>query len=206
MKGTNQKILRAARFLFNQNGVANVSQRAISDHIAISPGNLTYHFNKREEIIEAIYAEFSQELKDALQYAEGQEANLQTLLDFSKTVNKTLFENRFFMIDFVQITRNNNRIRKDYVSFSVKREKFIQNTLALFVKNGIIRKEELPNEYEYLGRRLQLVNDFWITYSGTTKEDLMLKHTRIYSEIVLQSIYPYLTSKGKDQFKTVISY
>ena len=45
MNSTRKKIMRAARLLFNEYGVAKISQRTICNHIAISPGNLTYHFN-----------------------------------------------------------------------------------------------------------------------------------------------------------------
>ncbi len=75
-----------------------------------------------------------------------------------------------------------------------------------FIKSGLMREEQLPNEYKLLYMRLQLFGDFWIASIGTTDEEIMLKHTRTYTEMFMQSAYPYLTEKGRKQFKKVMGY
>mgnify|MGYP000020578359 CR=1 FL=1 len=200
MTGTNQKILRAARVLFNEHGVAKVSQRTICDHIAISPGNLTYHFKKRDDIIEALYFELAEAIEAQMELAEKSELNLDGLAELTKATNKILFENRFFMIDFIQVLRSNRKIKKHYTTLSSKRLALIKRIVENLVKNGEMREEELPNEYDYLFKRAQLFGDFWIASIGTTTEDVMLKHSRIYTDSFMQSFYPYLTKKGKEKF------
>lgn len=206
MSGTHSKILRAARFLFNQHGVANVSQRAIADHIAISPGNLTYHFKKRDDIIEALYHGLVDEMNEIFDRLEGENPTLETLLNTTKAMNKIFFENRFFMIDFIHILRSNKSIRKDYAELSKKRQGQTIAMMEQLISNGLVRKEELPREYELFYRRLQLFGDFWIASIGTTEEEVMLKHTRVYTEMFMQSLYPYLTATGKKEFKSVMGY
>jgi AcrR family transcriptional regulator len=200
MSGTNQKILRAARILFNEAGVAKVSQRTICDHIAISPGNLTYHFKKRDDIIEALYFQLAADFEDRLDLAEKAELNLSELQSATKDINKILFENRFFLIDFMQILRSSKKIKKHYTALSARRLAYIESLLNNLTKTGIMRKAELPNEYDQLLQRSLLIGDFWIASIGTTAEDVMLKHTRIYTTMFMQSFYPYLTKKGKDAF------
>lgn len=206
MAKTREKILRAARLLFNTHGVAKVSQRAISDHIAISPGNLTYHFKKRDDIILALYFELVEVMNECFEEVTTLKPSLEVLLNFTKKMNKELFEYRFFMIDFIQILRSNKKIKKHYVKLSSLRQKQIQDTIEALINQGLIREEELPNEYKFLYKRFQLFGDFWIASIGTTKEDVMLKHTRSYTEIFMQSIYPYLTEKGKIAFRKVMGY
>ncbi len=200
MSGTNQKILRAARVLFNEHGVAKVSQRTICDHIAISPGNLTYHFKKRDDIIDALYFELAEAIEVQLELAEKSELSLNGLAELTKATNKILFENKFFMIDFMQVIRSNRKIKKHYTALSTKRLAFIKRLVENLVENGEMREEELPNEYDYLYKRAQLFGDFWIASVGTTTEDVMLKHSRIYTDSFMQSFYPYLTKKGKEKF------
>jgi AcrR family transcriptional regulator len=108
MKGTRQKILRAARLLFNQHGVATISQRNISEHIAISPGNLTYHFKKRDDILEALYFELVEVMDESFKKMEGENPSLKLLLNLTKGMNKNFFDYRFFMIDFIHIIRSNH--------------------------------------------------------------------------------------------------
>lgn len=49
-----EKILNKALDLFNIYGFESVKMRDISGALNISPGNLTYHFKKKEDIIYAI--------------------------------------------------------------------------------------------------------------------------------------------------------
>lgn len=200
MRGTNQKILRAARLLFNEQGVAKVSQRTICDHIAISPGNLTYHFKKRDDIIEALYFEFAADIEFCLDSAEKSELTLQELELFTRDTNKILFESRFFMIDFIQILRSHPNINKHYTDLSARRLAYIKRLVDNLTKEEVMRKAELPNEYDHFYKRAHLFGDFWIASIGTTPDDVMLKHTRIYTNIFMQSFYPYLTQKGKGIF------
>ncbi|NOQ72405.1 MAG: TetR family transcriptional regulator [Crocinitomix sp.] len=200
MSGTNQKILRAARLLFNEHGVAKVSQRTICDHIAISPGNLTYHFKKRDDIIEALYFELATAIEECLDVAEKAELNLAELAQLTKATNKIFFENRFFVIDFIQILRSNAVINKHYTNISTRRFTYIKQLVENLIQTGEMRKAELPNEYNNLYKRSELFGDFWVASIGSTPDEVMLKHTRIYTDSFMQSFYPYLTRKGKDAF------
>ena len=206
MSGTRYKILRAARLLFNEHGVAKVSQRTISDHIAISPGNLTYHFKKRDDIIEALYFELIEAMNESFTLVEKSEPSFELLHELTRSVNKNFFDNRFFMIDFIQILRSNNKIKKHYVGLTEQRKEQMSKVIKYLVDNGLMRKAELPNEYDHLFKRIQLFGDFWIASIGTTKEDVMLKHTRAYTESFMQSMYPYLTERGKTAFKKAMGY
>ncbi len=206
MKGTKYRILRAARLLFNERGMTNVTQRTIADHIAISPGNLTYHFKKREEIVETLYLEMREEISAFLTQFESKSPSLDSLFDLSKGMNKLLYENRFFTSDYFEIIRSNEFIKKDYVSLSVRREELVLSLLSSFTQQGLMRKEELPQEFNYLSKRIQLLTDYWIIALGTSQEELMLKHTRVYTEMGMQMLYPYLTVKGKEAFKNLMNY
>jgi AcrR family transcriptional regulator len=49
-----ESIIIVARNLFNKFGYNGVSMRNISDELGISVGNLTYHYKKKEDLIEAV--------------------------------------------------------------------------------------------------------------------------------------------------------
>ncbi len=203
MSKTKSKILRAARLLFNEHGVTKVSQRRIADHIAISPGNLTYHFKKREDIIEALYIEMASNVDEVLDILDQENLDLKSFKELTKEINTILFESRFFMIDLFMILRSNKKIQKDYLKLSNKREKVTIKIIDSLVKHKLMRTEELPEEYEFLSKRIQLFGDFWIASIGAKKENVILKDARIYTENLMQSIYPYLTKKGKEMYKKI---
>ena len=53
-QSTRQDILACARRLFDRHGYNGVSMRDIAKELDISVGNLTYHFKKKENLLEAI--------------------------------------------------------------------------------------------------------------------------------------------------------
>jgi len=53
-QSTRQDILACARRLFEQQGYNGVSMRDMAKELGISVGNLTYHFKKKENLLEAI--------------------------------------------------------------------------------------------------------------------------------------------------------
>jgi AcrR family transcriptional regulator len=55
MSSTKERILNSAVELFNSRGFVNVTMRDIAAELDMSLGNLTYHFKKKEELMEAIH-------------------------------------------------------------------------------------------------------------------------------------------------------
>ena len=80
MKGdTKNRILVASLQLFNEHGEPQTAINEIADEIDISPGNLHYHFRRKEHIVAALLDAFR---VDAGQLLEIPESDAVTLDDF----------------------------------------------------------------------------------------------------------------------------
>lgn len=197
---TKQLILNESLKLFNEKGVPNVSLRAISDKAEISIGNLQYHFKKREDIIEALYFQLV-EMMNGIFLKPQEDGLLNHFLAGSRVIITTLFDFRFFLLDFVAITRANDKIKKHYRELSKQREIEALKIVDLLIEKEIFRPAMLRNEYISLFRRLEVISNFWFSSVLIHADKLSKKSIDEYALLINQSIYPYLTLEGKKQYQ-----
>ncbi len=200
MKGTKKKILATALDLFNEKGLSRVTLRTIAQKMEISQGNLNYHFKKRDEIIENLYFDLVKNIDFRLSKSQNEAISLKLLLGLSASIMDSFYEYRFFLLDFVQIMRENKVIKAHYLELSKIREAQFSVLFNALIKKGILRKEILPNEYAFLYKRFQILGDFWISSAQVVNSRISKNMISEYATIINQSIYPYLTTKGKTTY------
>ena len=200
MKNTKDIILKTALNLFNTHGLPKITLRSIAKEMGISQGNLNYHFKKREDIIETLYFQLVKNIDNSISSTKNLDNVLELLFNISKTIMHNFYEYRFFMLDFVQIMRENNKIKTHYLILTTQREQEFAKLFELLVKEGTMRKEILPNEYNNLYKRFQILGDFWISSAETKKQPLTKNSVPIYSELMSQTIFPYLTTNGQKKY------
>lgn len=200
MKNTKDHILKTALDLFNADGLSKVTLRTIANKMGISQGNLSYHYKKREEIIESLYFQLVDKVDENMSKGEGGTVGLQTMFGMSAVMMENLFEYRFFMLDFVQIMRESDKIKTHFLQLTKIREEQFSMLFSGLIEKGVLRKEVLPNEYLFLYKRIQILGDFWISSAEITKPRLNKKMIKEYSEIINQTIFPYLTDVGKKEY------
>jgi len=198
MNKTKQKILITSLELFNNGGISNTSLRDIADEVGVSVGNLQYHFKKREDIIEAIYFQLVEKIDGVILI--NKDDLLKSFFLISTEMITLLFEYRFFLLDFISVTRNNNKIKNHYLELSKRREKEFLLIADVLIEKDIFRKELLHNEYHYLFKRIEIISNFW--FSSILIQNDVLSHACLkeYALLIRQSIYPYLTKNGKRSY------
>ncbi|VWX50154.1 TetR/AcrR family transcriptional regulator [Novosphingobium sp. 9U] len=102
---TQQRVLAVSAELFNLHGVEAVSVGMIADHMQISPGNLTYHYRRKADLIEHHFALLGTCAVTALEtFPVGAEprAFARALFDFLSEV----YQYRFLFLGASFITKN----------------------------------------------------------------------------------------------------
>ena len=198
MNATKQKILMKSLELFNTSGISKTSLRTISDEVGISVGNLQYHFKKREDIIEALYFQLVAKMNSI--FFIPTDDLLKSFLNISKEIITILYEYHFFLLDFVTITRRNQKIKSHYSELSKRREIETLKMVAVLINNNLFRKELLKNEYRSLFKRIEVISNFWFSSVLIQADNLTKESIQEYSLLISQSIYPYLTAEAKNQY------
>jgi len=104
---TKEKILSCAQALFRERGYNGVSLRDVAEAAGLSIGNLTYHFPKKESLVEALFA-----------VSAGQAQlpdRLETPADFTTFFRHVLAVQRraaFYFDSYVQLSQSSQTLRE----------------------------------------------------------------------------------------------
>lgn len=66
-RNTRNRVLVASLLLFNEKGEPRTTTNEIANEVDISPGNLHYHFRRKEQIVEALLDAFQADARQVLQ-------------------------------------------------------------------------------------------------------------------------------------------
>lgn len=190
MANTKSKIIDQSIALFNQHGYSNVSLHQIAKALDLSSGNLTYHFPKKADLMDAVYATFVEELislQSALGVGRGISEMLIELNEFIKFQNRFLF----FYVDLLDIGRNYPSIAKRHYAHIKGQIKRIEDNLNFNNSAGLIKKEfesELPT----------LAETIWMAVVFYPSQMILRGKENSHSKLldmVMSLLKPYLKSE-----------
>ncbi len=111
---TRNRILDAALQLFNERGTAATSTNLIAAEAGISPGNLYYHFEDKQEIIRALHAQYAAAHEGRWEPSPHARDNLAALRE-NVTAGMTLaWEYRFFERESLALLQADPELRARY--------------------------------------------------------------------------------------------
>lgn len=196
---TREKILETALRLFNEHGVPNVTLRRIAAEMAISQGNLNYHFKKREDIIEALYYQLLMVFEEEKAKLDTHEMDMAFIFASTRSGMEALYRFRFLMIDFNQNMRENPAIHQHFIQLEQIRKVTYLKAFDIAISKGIMRKPEFDNEYEDLIDTIRVFSDYWIA-SSEIYRDASATVVDKYHKLLVELFYPYFTETAKSKF------
>lgn len=187
-KDTRKEILDTAKQLFNRHGFNEVGIRDIADAMGISNGNVTYHFKKKEHIVEALLDDDQNDTKPktAPQTLEELDA---LILDMQYAVQN----NAYYFWHYTQLSQLSPKIhqkQKQRYQFNVQMLKEAFEKLQL---DGLVRKERFAGEYKTMIDALLLSSVYWIPFNKLKGEAGEME----YQVHAWGLIYSLLTKTGR---------
>ena len=197
MSTTRIKIVESSILLFNNKGLANVRLQDIAEYNNISPGNLTYHFKTKKDLMEYIIYYMIRKLVE-IEATQRESLKQMSLYNILRNNLVFLFNYRFFFRDILEIINLVPNAKSVFKDVNKLNEKFSIEYINISIKNGYMKKEAYDGQYKIFAK-----NNWAIVSSSLTTwevlDDSKNKYRKIFDEI-MGHFYPYLTKKGVDRY------
>lgn len=196
-----EKILIKAVELFNEQGIASTSPNNIAAALAISSGNLTYHFKTKSSLIEAVYERMHADSQNFIKL-EG----YLTLDDFRKIMVRFrdfMVEYRFFFQDLFFILQNYPEVGKLYEESNLQRLKQGRSLFEYYIETDRMIPEIDGINYDFLIHNVWMVGAFWNLQRKIFTSGEIVGRSMDLVDMTWYMILPYLTEKGKEEYRQI---
>ena len=194
---TRERILQAARRLFNDRGTSAVSTNHIAAETGISPGNLYYHFRDKRDIIRALHAQYAAAYEDRWQPSPDPSENLARLGENLAAGMALAFQYRFFEREILALLRADPKLRASYRQFYQRRLEQWVTFGEHLVAQGVLRAPRPPRTIHDLAVAIWLIAESWIGFLDITGDPQDPRQVARGADLVLAALDPYLTSRGR---------
>ncbi|WP_027707382.1 TetR/AcrR family transcriptional regulator [Zooshikella ganghwensis] len=194
---TRERILVTSLALFNHHGEPNITTIDISNEMDISPGNLYYHFQGKEEIITELYLRYESEILELLDSPSRHSLAIDDYWLYLHLIFETIHNYRFLYRDLLDLLAKNQKIKPRFTRvLSKKRKTFTEICEYLRDASYLVATDE---EIGVLADNATVVATFWLNYEVMrTKKgyDTRYINQGIYQVICL--VKPYMTDDQQE--------
>lgn len=191
-KDIKQEILCNARNLFNEHGYNEISMRNIADSLNISVGNLTYHFKKKEELVEAVLME---------QHKNYRKPSIPTTLEelnqFFIRILTHHSENPYYFRHYTQLAQLCPNVYQLQLKVMQDFHDVLIEGFQRFRKAGIMKPEELPGQTDRIVKALLTVSIYGFPNVKNSENKSSVNDSLLN---LWSLIYSLLTQQGQMEY------
>ncbi|WP_295004922.1 TetR/AcrR family transcriptional regulator [uncultured Dechloromonas sp.] len=159
---TRERILETALRLFNDFGEPNVTTTVIADEMDISPGNLYYHFNNKDEIVNALFADYEREIGTLLGAPEQRPHEVEDIWFFLHLLFETIWKYRFLYRDINDLLTRNRLVETHFRRILAQKHETGTTICRGLAASGLLAAT--PAQIPVLVTNMTLVATFWLSY------------------------------------------
>lgn len=189
---TRDRILRTALALFNEEGEAQVSTVEIAGVLEISPGNLYYHFKGKEAIIEALFDDFEEEIRQVLSAPIKRALSIEDNWIYIYIVFEEINDFRFFYNNLTGILERCPDLRSRFARLLRLKEETAASILSALEREGVIALSRA--ERDALAARFAAHLTFWLQFVNLSElggDSRRIINNGVYSAMMM--IAPYVS-------------
>lgn len=189
-----QAIMDTARKLFNEKGFHDTCMRDIAAALNISVGNLTYHYKKKEDLIEAIL------LQDHQKYQKPKP--IHTFRDFHQLLQDVTDQKKtrpYYYRHYVQLAQMCPAVYEMQVSVLKDLRDVLTEAVGYFADAGFLKKEFMQ-EYRHTVDAILTLIVYGLPDFCQTEED-----NQPIIDCVWSIIIPCFTGQGRGEYQRLMS-
>lgn len=198
MNATKEDILASGLRIVNARGLSALSVRAVAEDLGLSPGNVSYHFRRKEDLVAALVARLG------AGNAQGLEREVRTLRDFFELFRELFrnqYEHRGLVLALPDVVETFDQIRADYRKVEHQRRRAVFSRLASLRACGALAGDD--RELSRLVSHVTLIARFWIgearvSYSRYSQQRIVAH----YLALIADSFRPYTTAAHREELET----
>ena len=186
-RDTRRAILDMAKTLFSQQGYNAVSIGEIAGALGISKGNVTYHFKRKEDIMEALLAEAKPT------FFQEPPRTMEELDAFLEDMEQARENYAFYFQHHAQLGQLSPAIRARQQAIYHSQSALFAQALSILARQGMFRGEDFPGAYARVADTIFLTSLSWLPFCAVKgrKEDF---RTQAWSVL-----YPLLPPLGRQR-------
>ncbi len=200
---TKEKILAAALTLFNEDGVENITTRHIARAIDISQGNLHYHFPNRNAVIEGLFEQFLDQVRDAARHTPGQSFEPEQVLGSMEDNFRVMFNFRFLFVDSEVIWRRIPPMKDKLIGLLQAKKQEIHALTIEYRQLGILREDISSEQIDFLAEQFVFAIGTWLT--GAEYLRIPAKRTSYFARFLFRFWLPYLKKEEMDRWEGLLA-
>lgn len=199
---TAERILEHARRAFNVRGVAAVGMREIARDLDLSPGNLSYHFSTKDDLVVALVRR-----GHAANNALVSPPALASFADVDVVIRSIMrrdLENRWLMRDYPSLLVAIPELRKMHGPMQAAREARVDGLLARLLEVGLIAPRTVQRHRAELRQQLFTQVFFWLPsaiVSAPSRDPA--KSLDAHARATLALFLPFCTAAGRRQIEAL---
>ena len=199
-RDTRELVLGVSLALFNEFGEPNVTTNHIADEADISPGNLYYHFRRKDDIVLELFKRFLERFQPLIEIPDdvllqADDLWFQLHLSFEiKGEYRFLYRN---LADLVARVPNLDRAMRGLLA---RERQAAWNSLSGLQQAGVLEIDELGKEQ--LTDNLLLALTYWIPFAELTEPGALDDGSAQVAAIsrVISMVAPHLREPERSEF------
>lgn len=190
-----ERIIDATVELMNERGSA-VGTTQLVEHLAISPGNLYYHFRNREEILAEVLTRLQLDLDHVLILEADEVPSAERLAQVLIGGAKVLWQYRFFFSSSIELIAKDEALTDKYRHFCERGTSQVATILERLLASPAGEQKLAPAERSKLAETLWVLWTSWPRYAEilagreSSEQQILRNHESL--EFVLK---PYLNPR-----------